>query len=216
MSVESPSELAPKVLDHLEAEYPDAECALVHADAFQMLIATILAAQCTDERVNQVTATLFDQFPDAAAFANAELEDIEAAVRPTGFYRNKAKSIRGCCQALLDEFDGEVPAGIDQLVSLPGIGRKTANLVLGVARGLATGVVVDTHVGRVSQRLGLTGNKDAAKIERDLMELVPESRWIDFSNQMILHGRQVCKARKPRCEECSMQVFCPREGVDST
>ncbi|MDP7015544.1 MAG: endonuclease III, partial [Pirellulaceae bacterium] len=178
-------------------------------------IATILAAQCTDERVNQVTPELFRRYPTPADFVDAELEEIETAIQSTGFFRNKAKSIQGCCRQLVARHGGDVPPELDELVELPGIGRKTANVVLGVAFGIASGVVVDTHVTRLSQRLGLTSETAAIKIEQDLMEQLPEEEWIDFSHRLILHGRQVCRARKPRCEDCSLQEHCPRIGVSS-
>jgi endonuclease-3 len=206
---------ATRVVRALRQDYPDAECALVHENAFQLLIATILSAQCTDERVNMVTATLFQKYPTAADLAALPLGRLEKAIQSTGFFRNKAKSIKSCCQQLVELYDGQVPQDLDALVELPGVGRKTANVVLGTACGMATGVVVDTHVGRISRRLGLSAEKDAVKIEKDLMQLLPRKEWIDFSHRMIHHGRQVCKARKPRCEDCSMNSFCPRIDVES-
>jgi endonuclease-3 len=206
---------ASRVVRSLRKDYPDADCALVHENAFELLIATILSAQCTDERVNQVTGPLFQQYPTAADLAAVPIAKLEKAIQSTGFFRNKAKSIKGCCQQLVELYDGEVPEDLDALVELPGVGRKTANVVLGTACGIATGVVVDTHVGRISRRLGLTTEKDAVKIEKDLMELLPRKEWIDYSHRMIHHGRQVCKARKPDCEQCSMKRFCPRIGVES-
>lgn len=206
---------ASKVVRALREDYPEAECALVHESAFQLLIATILSAQCTDERVNLVTGPLFGKYPTAADLAALPIGRLEKAIQSTGFFRNKAKSIKGCCQQLVEHYDGEVPEDLDALVELPGVGRKTANVVLGTACGIPTGVVVDTHVGRLSRRLGLTAEKDAVKVEKDLMEQLPRKEWIDFSHRMIYHGRQVCKARKPLCEECSMKKFCPRIGVES-
>jgi endonuclease-3 len=206
---------ASKVVRALREDYPEAECALVHESAFQLLIATILSAQCTDERVNLVTGPLFGKYPTAADLAALPIGRLEKAIQSTGFFRNKAKSIKGCCQQLVEHYDGEVPEDLDALVELPGVGRKTANVVLGTACGIPTGVVVDTHVGRLSRRLGLTAEKDAIKVEKDLMEQLPRKEWIDFSHRMIYHGRQVCKARKPLCEECSMKKFCPRIGVES-
>lgn len=206
---------ASKVVRALRKDYPDAECALIHENAFQLLIATILSAQCTDERVNKVTGPLFTKYPTAADLAALSIGRLEKAIQSTGFFRNKAKSIKGCCQQLVEQYDGEVPEDLDVLVELPGVGRKTANVVLGTACGIATGVVVDTHVGRLSRRLGLTAENDAVKVEKDLMEQLPRKEWIDFSHRMIYHGRQVCKARKPLCEECSMTKFCPRIGVES-
>ena len=204
---------AARVVKQLKRDFPEVECALEHETPFHLLVATILSAQCTDERVNQVTPGLFKQYPDPAAFAAAPLASIEKAVQSTGFFRNKAKNIQACSRALVEEHDGEVPQTLDELTALAGVGRKTANVVLGTAFGLPTGVVVDTHVQRLSQRLGLTEFADAVKIERDLMELVPQDEWIGFSHRLIFHGRQVCKARKPACDGCSMKSFCPKNGV---
>lgn len=208
-----PKPIARKAVRRLKADYPDAECALVHRSPFELLIATILSAQCTDERVNLVTKDLFQQFPGPADYAAAPIGSIEKAIKSTGFFRNKAKSIQGCCEQLVEQHGGEVPRDLDALVELPGVGRKTANVVLGTAYGLPTGVVVDTHVGRISRRLGLTVEKDAVKVERDLMAMLPKKEWIDFSHRMIHHGRQVCQARKPKCDACSMEKFCPQIGV---
>lgn len=202
-----------RVLQALRADYPDAECALHHDNAFQLLIATILSAQCTDKRVNLVTKDLFAKYPTAADLAGVPLSRLEKLIQSTGFFRNKAKCIRGCCQQLVEKYGGQVPRELSQLVELPGVGRKTANVVLGTAYGLATGVVVDTHVGRISRRLGLTRENDAVKVERDLIKQLPRDDWIDYSHRMIHHGRQVCKARRPLCDECSMKQFCPRIGV---
>ncbi len=198
----------------LRRTYPDVTCALTHVNAFQLLVATILSAQCTDERVNQVTPKLFARYPTPEAMAAAPLKTLEAIIRSTGFFRNKAKSIKACSQALAREYGGQVPRDLDALVELPGIGRKTANVVLGTAYAMPTGVVVDTHVTRISRRLGLTKHTNAAKIERDLMEQLPRSQWIDFSHRMIHHGRRICKARKPLCQECSLGNICPRIGVE--
>lgn len=206
---------AAQIVVGLRREYPDAECALRHASAFQLLIATILSAQCTDERVNMVTGPLFEHYPTAADLAAVPLPVLEKAIQSTGFFRNKAKNIQACCQQLVDQHGGEVPQDLEALVRLPGVGRKTANVVLGTFFGLPTGVVVDTHVTRISQRLGLTRNQDAEKIERDLMELLPKREWIDFSHRVIHHGRRVCQARKPNCEGCSLAELCPRIGVAS-
>jgi endonuclease III len=208
-----PKAQATKVLRRLKADYPDATCALGHESAFELLISTILSAQCTDVRVNMVTPELFRRWPTPAHLARAPIEQIERVIQSTGFYRNKAKNIKGCSQALCDKYDGEVPQEIEKLVELPGVGRKTANVVLGTVHGLATGVVVDTHVTRLSQRLGLTKHTDATKIEQDLMRLLPKSEWVDFAHRMIEHGRQICIARKPKCSECSMREFCPKIGV---
>jgi len=201
------------IVEGLAETYPVAECALIHDSPFQLLIATILSAQCTDERVNQVTRTLFAKFPTAEALANASLTDLETEVQPTGFFRNKARNIQGCCRALVEQHGGQVPRNLEALVQLPGVGRKTANVVLGTAFGLPTGVVVDTHVTRLSQRLGMTRHDDAVKIEQDLMRLLPTGEWIMFSHRVIHHGRRVCKARKPRCEDCMLAALCPRIGV---
>ncbi len=214
MATPSPEKrLAAKVTRALRKDYPDAVCALTHATPLQLLVATILSAQCTDERVNQVTATLFQKHPTAADLANLRLSQLEKLIQSTGFFRNKAKNIQGCCQQLVEHYGGQVPQDLDQLVELPGVGRKTANVVMGTAFGAATGVVVDTHVKRLSQRLGLTTATDPEKIEQELMKLLPRKEWIEFSHRMIHHGRQVCQARKPACDECSMLTFCPRVGV---
>ncbi|MEQ8210597.1 MAG: endonuclease III [Lacipirellulaceae bacterium] len=204
---------ASRVLRRLKADYPDAHCALEHESPFQLLIATILSAQCTDKRVNMVTKDLFVQFPRPDDFAAAQVKKIEKAIQSTGFYRNKAKNIKSCCKDLVEKHEGEIPQELEALTKLAGVGRKTANVVLGTGFGLATGVVVDTHVGRLSRRLGLTTNTDAVKVERDLMPLIPKKRWVQFSHQMIDHGRAICDARKPKCEDCSMRKFCPQIGV---
>lgn len=199
------------ILPVLDELYPDAHCSLDFKSPLQLLVSTILSAQCTDERVNQVTPILFQKYPDAAAFAQASLEELEAEIRPTGFFRNKARNIQGCCRILHERFGGEVPKDLEVLVTLPGIGRKTANVVLGNSFGIP-GIVVDTHVGRVSQRLGLTTHKDPEKIERDLMDLVPKELWVKFCHQLILHGRQLCQSRKPRCEICPLRPHCEYGG----
>ncbi len=206
---------AAKVLKILRREYPEATCALNFRTPLELLVATILSAQCTDQRVNQVTLDLFRKYRTAADYAEAPQEQLEKDIQSTGFFRNKAKSIIGCARVLCDEFGGKVPQDLDALVAMPGIGRKTANVVLGTAFGLATGVVVDTHVTRVSRRLGLTTQKDAVKIEQDLMSLVPKSEWVAFSHRVIHHGRRICAARKPQCSACSLQSLCPRIGVES-
>ena len=192
---------AAKVVRTLGRDYPDATCALEHETPLQLLVATILSAQCTDQRVNLVTKELFKKHPTAAALAALSPAKLEKAIQSTGFFRNKAKNIKACCQQLVDHYDGAVPEEMDQLVALPGVGRKTANVVMGTAFGVATGVVVDTHVGRISKRLGLTSQSNPEKIEQDLMGLIPKKEWIDFSHRMIHHGRQVCKARKPACDD---------------
>ncbi len=205
---------AAKVVRRLKADYPEAPCALNHKTPFQLLIATILSAQCTDERVNLVTKDLFRKYKKPADFAAAPIKELENAVKSTGFFRNKAKSIKACSTELMEKYNGKVPEDLESLVALAGVGRKTANVVLGTAFGLATGVVVDTHVGRISRRLGLTESKDAVKVERDLMELLPQKEWIMYSHRMIYHGRAICSARrKPSCDECSMNKFCPQIGV---
>lgn len=205
---------ATKVVRGLRRDYADAECALVYDTPFQLLVATVLSAQCTDERVNIVTKVLFAKYPTAQDLAAVPLKQIEKLVQSTGFFRNKAKNIKALSQRLSEEFDGEVPQDLEILVNLPGVGRKTANVVLGTAFKIPTGVVVDTHVGRISKRLGLTKSTDAVKIERDLIELLPRKEWIDYSHRMIHHGRRVCKARKPLCEECGFKKICPRIGVE--
>ncbi|MCG8449258.1 MAG: endonuclease III [Pirellulales bacterium] len=198
----------------MKADYPEAPCALVHRTPFQLLVATILSAQCTDERVNLVTKDLFRKYKSPQDFALAPLRQIEKAIQSTGFFRNKAKNIKACSTELVENYKGKVPQELDALVSLAGVGRKTANVVLGTAFGLATGVVVDTHVGRLSRRLGLTQQKNAEKVEQDLMQLLPKKEWIEFSHRMIYHGRAVCSARRPLCDACSMKRFCPRIGLD--
>jgi endonuclease III len=196
------------ILNGLDEAYPAATCALKHENAFQLLIATILSAQCTDERVNQVTATLFPKYPSAKAFAYANPRELEQEIRPTGFFRNKTKSIMGASKKIVEEFHGEVPKTMEELLTLPGVARKTANVVLGTAFGVASGVVVDTHVLRVSKRLDLTKNTDPKKVEQDLMKVIPQNRWILFSHQLIWHGRRVCRARNPRCIECNIERLC--------
>lgn len=203
---------AQRIADRLRSLYP-AQCALTHENPFQLLIATILSAQCTDERVNQVTPALFRKYPDAQAFAEAKAKDVETIIRSTGFFRAKTKSILGVSRAILNHHDGQVPGTMDELVALPGIGRKTANVVLGTAFGLAAGVVVDTHVGRLARRMGLSRQHDPVKIERDLMVLLPQSEWIDFSHRLIWHGRRICMARKPLCDSCTIRPDCPRIGL---
>ena len=204
---------AAKVVEILAATYPDAECALHHENPLQLLIATILSAQCTDARVNMVTPALFAKYPTAADFAEAPQEELEQLIQSTGFFRSKAKNIRACCRDLVEKHGGEVPRDLESLVQLAGVGRKTANVVLGTAFGIASGVVVDTHVGRLSKRLGLTRATQPEKIEQDLMAVLPKSEWVNFSHRMIHHGRQICTARKPRCGECPLNAECPKIGV---
>jgi endonuclease-3 len=183
-------------------------CALLHEAPFQLLIATILSAQCTDERVNKVTKTLFPKYPTPKDFAAASPAELEQDIRSTGFFRNKTKSILGASRKMVEEFGGEVPRTMEELLTLPGVARKTANVVLGTAFGIAVGVVVDTHVTRLSERLDLTRNTDAKKIEQDLMRVIPQDKWILFSHQLIWHGRKICQARKPRCVECNLERLC--------
>ena len=204
---------AGKVVRALKKDYPDVTCALKYDSSFQLLVATILSAQCTDERVNIVTKELFKKYPAPEHLAKVPIKSLEKAIKSTGFFRNKAKNIKACAKQLMDEYDGELPQDIEQMVDLPGVGRKTANVVLGTAYGLATGVVVDTHVGRITRRLGMTKQKDAVKVETDLMAQLPKKEWVDFSHRMIHHGRKVCSARKALCDDCSMSKFCPKVGL---
>jgi endonuclease III len=196
------------LLSRLKKAYPDAECALLHHSPWELLVATILSAQCTDARVNMVTPKLFEAFPTPKAFAEASPAAIEEYVKSTGFYRNKAKSIHGAAKRVVEVYGGKLPESMDELLTLPGAARKTANVVLGVAFGKAEGVVVDTHVLRISQRLGLTESKDPKKVEQDLMQILPRHHWIQFSHEVILHGRQVCVARKPKCDLCTLEKLC--------
>jgi endonuclease III len=202
-----------QIIKLLKRAHPDAHCALNHSSAFELLIATILSAQCTDERVNIVTADLFRKYRRPEDYLKAPAVELQQDVRTTGFFRNKTKSIQGACKMLVEEFGSEVPRTMEELLRLPGVARKTANVVLGVAYGIAVGVVVDTHVSRLSQRLRLTKHKDAGKIEADLMELVPRKDWIIFSHLLIFHGRRVCKARRPLCEECAVERLCPSSSL---
>ena len=197
-----------EILKRLEKAYPDAQCALTHSNPFQLLVATILSAQCTDERVNMVTPGLFKKFPTPRDFAVLRPEVLEAEIRSTGFYRNKTKSILGASQKIVKEFGGKVPQTMEELLTLPGVARKTANVVLGTAFGVASGVVVDTHVTRIAQRLDLSKEKTPEKIERDLMKLIPQDRWIDFAHEVIFHGRRCCTARKPNCPACPVEDLC--------
>jgi endonuclease III len=198
-----------EIRDRLGEEYPDAHCALDHRGPLELLVATILSAQCTDKRVNLVTPALFARYPTAAAYAAAELSELEELIRSTGFFRNKARSLKALGQALVADHQGEVPRSMGELHALPGVGRKTANVVLGNAFGIDEGIVVDTHVGRLSRRLGLTRETDAVKVENDLMALVPDDSWTLWSHLLILHGRAVCKARKPDCPTCVVADLCP-------
>lgn len=196
------------ILEKLDHTYPDATCALTHKSPFQLLVATILSAQCTDVRVNMVTPELFRKYPDAKHLAYANPAELENEIRTTGFFRNKTKSLIGASKKLTEEFGGKVPETMDQILTLPGVARKTANVVLGTGYGIASGVVVDTHVQRVTKRLDLTRNTDPKKIEQGLMNVIPKERWILFSHQIIWHGRRVCQARKPRCIECNLEKIC--------
>jgi len=196
------------ILAKLDEAYPNATCELNHKNAFQLLIATILSAQCTDVRVNQVTETLFGKYPDAKAFAYATPSELEQEIRPTGFFRNKTKSIMGASKGILQNFGGEVPRTMEAILTLPGVARKTANVVLGTAYGIPSGIVVDTHVQRIAKRLDLTRNEDPTKIEQDLMQVIPKDKWILFSHQIIWHGRRICQARKPKCMECNLESLC--------
>jgi len=198
-----------KIIKLLKRAHPDAKCALNHSNAFELLIATILSAQCTDERVNKVTADLFRKYRKPEAYLKVPATELQEDIRTTGFFRNKSKSIQGACKMLVEEFDGEVPQSMEELLKLPGVARKTANVVLGVAYGKSEGVVVDTHVSRLSHRLKLTRHRDAGKIEKDLMEIVPRRNWIEFAHLLIFHGRRICKARRPLCEECVVEELCP-------
>ncbi len=196
------------ILRGLDEAYPKAQCALIHSNPLELLIATILSAQCTDERVNLVTRDLFQKYRAPRDYADAPREALEEAVRSTGFYHNKAKSIQGACRMIVEKFGGAVPDTMEELLLLPGVARKTANVVLGVSFGKAEGIVVDTHVFRVSRRLDLTHSETPERIETDLMHLIPRDRWISFSHQMILHGRQLCKAKKPLCLACPLEKVC--------
>lgn len=198
-----------EVIRRLSRAYPDAHCALNHTSPFELLVATILSAQCTDVRVNIVTADLFRKYRGPGDFLNVAQAELERDVHSTGFFRNKAKNIQAACTRIIEEFGGEVPRTMDELLTLGGVARKTANVVLGNAFGIAAGVVVDTHVSRLSQRLGLTKNKTPEKIERDLIRLVPKEHWVMFPHWLITHGRQICIARKPRCKECVLADICP-------
>ena len=202
-----------QIIALLRTTYPDAECALVHRNAWELLVSTILSAQCTDKRVNMVTPALFARFPTVEAFAAASREDLETAIRSTGFFRNKAKNIQGAAHVMLEKFGGAVPKTMAELLELPGVARKTANVVLGVAFQVADGIVVDTHVSRLSQRMKLTREKDPTKIERDLMQVVPQADWIDIGHLLIHHGRALCTARKPACSECPLQDLCPSAAI---
>jgi len=197
-----------KILAGLDRMYPNASCALHHSNAWELLVATILSAQCTDKRVNAVTPALFRKYPTIQDFANANQAEMASDIRSTGFFNNKSKSVIGAARKILIDFNGQIPQNIDDLLTVPGAARKTANVVLGTAFGIASGVVVDTHVTRISRRLDLTKQTDPKKIEQDLMKIIPENKWILFSHQIILHGRALCIARKPKCAECALDPLC--------
>ncbi|HXY35213.1 MAG TPA: endonuclease III [Planctomycetaceae bacterium] len=204
---------AKQVVRALAKAYPDATCALKHQNAYQLIVATILSAQCTDERVNMVTPGLFAKYPDVRALAAADQSELESMIRSTGFFRAKTTSLRGMAQAVVQDFGGEIPRTLDELVKLPGVGRKTANVVLGTVWGIASGIVVDTHVKRITNLLGLTKSANPEQIEQDLMALIPQSEWVDFAHRLIHHGRRICIARRPKCLECPLLGCCQRVGL---
>ena len=209
-SLDEKKKRARLVIRQLKKLLPVAECALQHESAFQLLVATILSAQCTDERVNMATVELFQRYPNAEALKTSRQADVEKIVNPLGFFRNKATNIRAMAAKLVDEFNGEIPREIEQLVTLPGVGRKTASVVLGTWYGIPSGVVVDTHVRRISNLLGLTESQNPDIVERDLIEILPKNEWIEFSHRIIHHGRQTCIARRPQCSDCGLLKYCPR------
>jgi endonuclease-3 len=206
---------ARKVCKALARAYPEAACALLHTNPYELLVATILSAQCTDARVNMVTPELFRRFPDAVSLARGEQADLESLIRSTGFFRAKSKNLLAMARKVAEDHGGTIPSDLDSLTALPGVGRKTANVVLGTAFGLATGVVVDTHVKRLACRLGLSSRKTPQQIEQDLMQTVPRQQWVDLSHRLIHHGRRVCLARRPKCEICSLEKICPKFGVST-
>lgn len=212
--LKAPNSRTQRILEGLRREYPDVTCELNHRSPLQLLIATILSAQCTDARVNMVTPELFESYPTAIDFAGARQSELEAIIHSTGFFRNKAKNIKAACQLLVANFNGEVPRTMEELLSLPGVARKTANVVLGTAYGIAFGVVVDTHVFRLSHRLGLAREKTPEKVEKELMKKIPQAEWTNFSHRLIHHGRRVCAARNPRCGDCALENSCPKVGVE--
>ncbi|PKL42601.1 MAG: endonuclease III [Candidatus Riflebacteria bacterium HGW-Riflebacteria-1] len=203
-------QIASKIIAELKKKYPAPECALIHLNPWQLLVATILSAQCTDKRVNMVTPALFKKYATPAEFAAARQDDLETVIHSTGFFRNKAKNIIACARKLIEKYDGEIPQNIDDLTSLPGVGRKTASVILGTSFGKAEGIVVDTHVTRLSNRMGLTEQSDAGRIEKDLMQIIAKKNWIEFSHLLILHGRERCSARKPDCADCEINHLCPK------
>jgi endonuclease-3 len=196
------------ILTRLDEAYPNASCELKHENPFQLVVSTILSAQCTDVRVNLVTEKLYKKYSDAKAFAYADPAELEQEIRPTGFFRNKTKSVMGASKAIVEQFAGQVPRTMEQMLTLPGVARKTANVVLGTAYGIPSGVVVDTHVLRLARRLELTKHEEPKKVEQDLMNILPQNKWIQFSHQLIWHGRRVCVARKPRCLACNLESLC--------
>jgi endonuclease-3 len=198
-----------KVIELLEKEHPDAKTALHYTNPLELLVATILSAQCTDERVNMVTKELFKKYPKAEDYANADLKTLEQDIKSTGFYRNKAKNIKKCCQLLVEKYNSQVPKTMEELLELPGVARKTANIVLSNAYGVIEGVAVDTHVRRLAQRLGLTESDDPAKIEADLMNIVPRDKWMRITDLLVFHGRRICVAKKPKCDVCVLNKICP-------
>lgn len=208
--IKDKARLTEKIIKKLKKEYPKAHCELNHKNAFELLVATILSAQCTDVRVNIVTATLFRKYQKPQDYLEVPPEELEKDIRSTGFYRNKAKNIRGACSKIINNFGGAIPQTMEELLTLNGVARKTANVVMGNAFGIASGIVVDTHVKRISKRLGLTKETNPVKIERDLEQLVPEKKWIMFPHWVIWHGRRVCKARNPNCKECVLEGLCPK------
>lgn len=212
-SESSAQERMPEIIRLLHLAHPNAHCALIHRNAFELLVATILSAQCTDERVNKVTPDLFEKYPDAVAFAEADMTELEEAVRSTGFYRNKARNIQEAARRIVYEYGGEVPTTMDELLTLKGVARKTANVVLGTWLGIADGIVVDTHVKRLSNRLGLTNQSSPNKIERNLQRITPQSEWVQLSHMLIFHGRRICDARKPDCSACTLSHLCPSAAL---
>jgi endonuclease III len=206
---------ARRVCKALESAYPDAACALLHSDPYQLLVATILSAQCTDARVNMVTPELFRLFPNSVALAKADQAELESLIRSTGFFRAKSRNLLAMAKKVAEDHDGMIPSDLNALTALPGVGRKTANVVLGTAFGIASGVVVDTHVKRLARRLGLSSRATPEQIEQDLMQVVPRAGWVDLSHRLIHHGRRVCLARRPRCEACSLASICPKIGVSA-
>lgn len=211
--ITDPKARARRIVRELERLYPQAVCALVHKSPFELLVATILSAQCTDARVNMVTPALFQRFPDARSMAEADPADLQDLIRSTGFFRAKAKNLTTMAGHLAEHHDGEIPRDLETLTALAGVGRKTANVVLGTAFGIASGVVVDTHVKRLAYRMGLTTHKDPGKVEQDLIAVVPRTQWVNLSHRLIHHGRRTCLARKPRCSECGLEKICPKMGV---